>query len=50
MHSSSGACLLTLAQAIMRLFAKEVMPELRKLGDDPLFDTEAAAPPAFMAA
>ena len=34
----------------MRLFAKEVMPELRKLGADPLFDTEEAAPPAFMAA
>ncbi len=32
------------------LFDKEVMPELRKLGDDPLFDTEEATPPAFMAA
>ena len=30
--------------------AKEVMPELRKLGNEPLFDTEEAAPPAFMAA
>lgn len=34
----------------MRLFAKEVMPELRKLGSDPLFDTELAAPAAFLAA
>ena len=34
----------------MRLFAKEVMPELRKLGNEPLFDTEETAPPAFMAA
>lgn len=38
------------AQASMRLFAKGVMPELRKLGNEPLFDTEEAAPPAFMAA
>ena len=38
------------AQASMRLFAKEVMPELRKLGADPLFDTDALAPPAFQAA
>ena len=38
------------AQASMRLFAKEVMPELRKLGADPLFDTDAPAPPAFQAA
>lgn len=38
------------AQASMRLFAKEVMPELRKLGNEPLFDTEETAPPAFMAA
>ena len=27
-----------------------VMPELHKLGNEPLFDTEEAAPPAFMAA
>ena len=38
------------AQASMRLFAKEVMPELRKLGADPVFDTDAPAPPAFQAA
>ena len=38
------------ARASMRLFAKEVMPELRKLGPDPLFDSEAAIPPAFKAA
>lgn len=38
------------AQASMRLFAKEVMPELRELGNEPLFDTEETAPPAFMAA
>jgi alkanesulfonate monooxygenase SsuD/methylene tetrahydromethanopterin reductase-like flavin-dependent oxidoreductase (luciferase family) len=38
------------ARASMRLFAKEVMSELRKLGPDPLFNTEPAAPPAFMAA
>jgi len=38
------------AQASMRLFAKEVMPELHKLGNEPLFDTEEATPPAFMAA
>lgn len=31
-------------------FAKEGMPELRKLGPDPLCDTEPAAPPAFLAA
>ncbi|MGH7961128.1 MAG: hypothetical protein ACRERD_04785 [Candidatus Binatia bacterium] len=37
-------------RASTRLFATEVMPELRKLGADPLFDTEAAAPPAFQAA
>jgi len=38
------------ARASMRLFAKEVMPELRKLGPDPLFDSEPAVPPKFMAA
>ena len=38
------------AQSSMRLFAREVMPELRKLGSDPLFDTEEPAPPAFQAA
>ena len=38
------------AQASMRLFAKAVMPELRKLGNEPLFDTEEVTPPAFMAA
>ncbi len=30
--------------------ATEVMPELRKLGNEPLFDIEEATPPAFMAA
>ena len=34
----------------MRLFAKEAGPELRKLDADPLFYTEEATPPAFMAA
>lgn len=38
------------ARASMRLFARDVMPALRKLGPDPIFDTEEAAPPAFMAA
>lgn len=33
------------AHASMHLFTKEVMSELRKLGQDPLFDTEPAAPP-----
>lgn len=32
------------AQASLRLFAKEVLPELRTLGADPLFDSEDAAP------
>ncbi len=34
----------------MTQFAKEVMPELHKLGPDPAFDSEPATPPAFLAA
>lgn len=33
----------------IRLFGQEVMPELRKLGADPIFDTKEPAPPAFLA-
>jgi hypothetical protein len=36
------------AQASLRLYAKEVMPELRKLGSDAPFDSDEAIPPAFM--
>jgi hypothetical protein len=34
----------------MSLFAKEVMPELRKLGHSPVFDLEEDGAPAFAAA
>jgi alkanesulfonate monooxygenase SsuD/methylene tetrahydromethanopterin reductase-like flavin-dependent oxidoreductase (luciferase family) len=36
------------AQASLRLYAKEVMPELRKLGDAAPFDSDEVIPPAFM--
>ncbi len=36
------------AQASQRLYAKEVMPELRKLGTSAPFDDGAIVPPAFM--
>lgn len=39
-----------IAQANMRLFAQEVMPELKKLGHRPRFDVEEDQAPAFMAA
>lgn len=35
------------AGANMELFAREVLPELRKLGPAPLFDREVDGPPAF---
>ncbi|MEM7540468.1 MAG: LLM class flavin-dependent oxidoreductase [Pseudomonadota bacterium] len=36
------------AQANMTLFAREVLPEIRKLGPTPLFDREVDGPPSFM--
>jgi len=39
-----------MAQSNMKLFASEVMPELRKLGHSPLFDLEEDSAPAFAAA
>lgn len=36
------------ANANMQLFAAEVLPELKKLGHDPVFDQEVDGPPAFM--
>lgn len=38
------------AQSSLRLYAKEVMPELKKLGDPAPFDSDDVIPPAFMAA
>ena len=37
-------------RASMRLLASAVMPELRKLGAEPWFDSESAAAPQFLAA
>jgi hypothetical protein len=37
------------SQDSIRLFAREVMPELRVLGVEPKFDTEEPVPPAFLA-
>lgn len=37
-----------MAQDNLSLFAREVMPELKKLGHSPAFDREIDGPPAFM--
>ena len=37
-----------LAEQNMSLFAREVMPELKKLGSSPRFDLEVDGPPSFM--
>ncbi len=36
------------AQGNMELFAREVLPELKQLGQSPLFDREVDGPPEFM--
>ncbi|MBL6752563.1 MAG: hypothetical protein ISP90_18770, partial [Nevskia sp.] len=36
------------AKASMDLYAREVMPELFKLGEPAPFDSDAVVPPAFM--
>lgn len=41
---------LELGRANQSLFAREVLPELRKLGERPAFDVEADAAPAFLRA
>ena len=37
-----------MARDNLSLFAREVMPELKKLGHSPAFDREIDGPPAFM--
>ena len=37
----------TVARRNLELFAREVLPELKKLGSAPLFDGEVDGPPAF---
>jgi len=39
---------MNIAEQNMELFAEEVMPELKKLGESPIFDLEVDGPPSFI--